>query len=66
MNSKILCLQEVKKEIELIRNRRKVMEDKRKRLFEFAKKPSTVTRLNLLKTAKKYTIWYLILTVNLI
>lgn len=45
-------LSEVRKELDIIAIRKKMMEDERNRLFEVAKKPSTVTRLKAMKKSR--------------
>ncbi len=45
-------LSEVRKELDIIAIRQKMMEDERNRLFEVAKKPSTVTRLKTMKKSR--------------
>ena len=45
-------LSEVRKELDIIAIRQKIMEDERNRLFEVAKKPSTVTRLKTMKKSR--------------
>ena len=45
-------LSEVRKELDTIAIRKKMMEDERNRLFEVAKKPSTVTRLKTMKKSR--------------